>query len=342
MQTLTALVVALAAQTAKPADEPLRPAFSSALAAAFLDAGARAHEEKCINCHATLTYLAARPALPVFSAKQNEVRKNLERFSAELAALKLNDTSHPRKIAQTVMTGAALAQHDAATGGKLAPVSREALDRMWQVQQKDGGYNWLKPRGAPPSAVDDHFGATMAAFGAGVAPDGYASTPAARAGLEKLRAWLRAHPSQTMHQRAMLLLADRVAGGLLNEPGRRRTVADLLALQRPDGGWAMGSLANWKRDDGTPQDVTTSDGYGTGFVVYVLRLGGQVPADDPRIRRAVAWLATHQRAGGGWHTRSPIKNDELSSYVGTAYAVLALKACGAIAPDTPAPGAVNR
>ena len=319
----------LAPQT-KPADEPLLPTFSARKAAEFLDAGARAHEQKCLNCRATFTYLVARPALPIPSAKHAEVRSSLEKFSAELAALKLNDASHPRNIAQTVMTGAVLAQHDAATSGKLQPVTRQALDRMWQVQQKDGGYNWLKPEGAPPSAVDDHFGATMAAIGAGLAPDGYANTPSARAGLKKIRGYLRLHPPQTMHQRAMLLLADHCAGGLMDQASRRQTVADLFALQRPDGGWAMAALGNWKRKDGSPQDLTTSDGYGTSFSVYVLRFAAQVPADDPRIRRAVTWLKTRQRAGGGWYTRSPKNSDEISTYVGTAYAILALKSCGEI------------
>ena len=115
----------------------------------------------------------------------------------------------------------------------------------------------------------------MAAIGAGAAPDGYADTPEARAGLAKLRAYLGAHPPATVHQRAMLLLADHRIGGLLTEEARRQTVADLFALQRPDGGWAMASLGNatWKRKDGAPQDLTTSDGYGTGFCVYVLRSG---------------------------------------------------------------------
>jgi squalene-hopene/tetraprenyl-beta-curcumene cyclase len=64
--------------------------------------------------------------------------------------------------------------------------------------------------------------------------------------------------------------------------------------------------------------------------VYVLRVAAHLPADDARICLAVTWLKTHQRASGYWYTRSPKNSDELSSYVGTAYAVLALKACGEI------------
>jgi len=313
------------------ADDPLLPEFSAIKAAEFLDAGAQANEGKCTACHATFAYLMARPALPFATAKHAAVRAHLEKWTADLAGLQLNEASKPQKIAEAVMTGAVLAQHDAATSGKLQPISRQALDLLWQVQQKDGGYNWLKLND-PPSEIDNHFGATMAAIGTGLAPDGYADTPAAHTGLEKIRSYLRAHPPEHMHQRAMLLLADHCVGGLMTDESRRQTVSDLFALQRPDGGWAMASLGDgtWKRKDRTPQDLTTSDGYGTGFSVYVLRLAGRVPEDDPRIRRAVTWLRTHQRAGGYWYTRSPRNSDELSTYVGTAYAILALKVCGEI------------
>jgi hypothetical protein len=63
----------------------------------------------------------------------------------------------------------------------------------------------------------------------------------------------------------MLLWADHSVGGILTEPERQATVADLLALQR-----------------------------------------------------------------GYWYTRSPKINDVLSTYAGSAYAVMALHACGEI------------
>ena len=315
------------------ADEPLLPKFSTAKAVEFLDAGARMGEgKKCVNCHATFAYLMARPALPIASAKHAEVLSNLEKWVAYLEGLPLSLESDSRRRAEAVMAGAVLAHHDVATSGKLQSVSRRALDLMWRVQLPDGGYDWLKPNNEPPSAIDNHYGATMAAIGVGTAPEHYANTPAAHAGLEKLRGWLRTHPPQHMHQRGMLLLADHWAGGLMDEASRQQAVADFFTLQRPDGGWAMAALGDqtWKRKDKTPQDLTTSDGYGTGFCVYVLRVAGKVPADDPRIRRAVTWLLTHQRESGYWYARSPKNSEQISTCVGTAYAVLALKHCGEI------------
>ena len=65
-------------------------------------------------------------------------------------------------------------------------------------------------------------------------------------------------------------------------------VKQLLALQRPDGGWSLPSLGDWKREDGTPNDRAgaPSDGYGTGLVTYVLRQTG-LSVEDPVIARAV-------------------------------------------------------
>jgi squalene-hopene/tetraprenyl-beta-curcumene cyclase len=126
------------------------------------------------------------------------------------------------------------------------------------------------------------------------------------------------------------LLAAAHVDGLVSDPEIAQTVQDLVTLQRPDGGWSMAALGDWKRADGVPLDRNASDGYGTGFALYVLRRGAAIPAGNPHLRRAVAWLKTHQRASGCWLTRSPHKNDELSTYVGTAYAILALDACGAL------------
>ncbi|MFZ5832910.1 MAG: hypothetical protein ACOY3P_22715, partial [Planctomycetota bacterium] len=220
------------------AGEPLLPEFSAAKATEFLDAGARAHEgTKCVTCHGTFAYLSARPALPVPSAKHDEVRLDLEKWVDYLAEIPVDVNSDPRRRTEAVMAGAVLAQHDAATSGKLQPKTRQALDLMWQVQLEEGGYDWLKPNNEPPTAIDNHFGATMAAIGVGVAPDDYASTPAARAGMEGIRRYLHDHPPQHMHQRGMLLLADHFVGDLMTDAARGETIDDLLALQRPDGGW---------------------------------------------------------------------------------------------------------
>jgi squalene-hopene/tetraprenyl-beta-curcumene cyclase len=106
------------------------------------------------------------------------------------------------------------------------------------------------------------------------------------------------------------------------------TADQLLALQQPDGGWSLASLGSYKLKDGklNAKDAV-SDGYGTGFVIYILRQAG-VSADHDRIKKGVAWLQTNQRAGGGWFTRS-LTDDHWNflTHAGSAYAVMALAAC---------------
>ena len=181
----------------------------------------------------------------------------------------------PRWDAEIVATAAALAFNDAATTGKLHPQTRTALDRMWTVQQKDGGWNWLKCDW-PPMESDDHYGVTLAAIAVGVAPDDYAETPAAQEGLVGIRRYLRDNPPPTLHHRAMLLWASSYLSDLQTDKEKAATVAELLSLQKPDGGWGLATLGDWKRTDELSQDTETSDGYGTGFVLFVLRRSGHV------------------------------------------------------------------
>ena len=75
-----------------------------------------------------------------------------------------------------------------------------------------------------------------------------------------------------------------------------------------------------------------SDGYATGFAIYVARQAG-VPADDKRLQRGIAWLRAQQRVSGRWFTPSlGFHRQHLIANAGTAYAVLALAACGEIPP----------
>jgi squalene-hopene/tetraprenyl-beta-curcumene cyclase len=319
-------------------DETMLPAFSLSKATEYLEAGAPAHEKNCVNCHGRFAYLAARPAIAGTKTKDCDARRSIEEFAAKWIAEKPGPQTKPLRVSEIVMAAAVLAQHDAVTDHKLAPVTRKTLDAIWELQREDGGWEWMKKDQAP-SEIDDHFGVTMAAIGVGAAPEHYADTAQARKGLDGIRRYLRAHPPATMHQRGLLLLAAASVDGLLSEEEMKRTVADLFELQRPDGGWAMAALGSgqWHRADKEPLDPDTSDGYGTGFALLVLRNGGKVFAGEPLIQKGVLWLKSHQRSSGCWFTRSPHKNDELSTYAGTACALQALDACGALRPPSTGP-----
>src|SRR5262249_25823996 len=110
-------------------------------------------------------------------------------------------------ITEVVATAATLAFHDAATTGKLHPLTRQALDRIWTLQQPNGAWKWNKTQLAPLE-YDDYFGAVFAALGVGVAPDGYAQTAKAKAGLVKLRAYFQKNPPPNLHHKIWLLWAS--------------------------------------------------------------------------------------------------------------------------------------
>ncbi|HVC97633.1 MAG TPA: SMP-30/gluconolactonase/LRE family protein, partial [Pirellulales bacterium] len=304
-------------------DEPLAGEFSRERAARFLDSAALEWQKsmQCFTCHTNYAYLMARPSISANAPAHAEVRDFLEKLVAERW-----ETQGPRWDAEVVMSAAVLAFNDAATSGKLHPVTQKAFDRMWTRQRADGGFDWLKC-GWPPMESDDHFGATMAAIGVGVAPEGYAQTDTAKVGVEKIRNYLRANPAPTLHHRAMVLWASTYHDGFLATDERKAVVDDLLAKQHADGGWGLASLGDWKRVDNLEQDPATSDGYGTGFVIYVLRRSG-LPADDARLQKGIAWLKANQRASGRWFTRSLNKdNKHFITHAGTAFAVMALAAC---------------
>jgi squalene-hopene/tetraprenyl-beta-curcumene cyclase len=321
-------------------DEPLAGALSLARSAEFLDGVTLAwiKERKCASCHTGYPYLLARtalgnpkaPALLQMRAFFEERVAAWDRGGKGAGLLKGGgNLKESEGVTEVVATAATLALHDAQSTGKLHPRTRQALDRMWELQRKDGSWAWNKTRLAP-TEHDEYYGVTYAALGVGHAPEGYARGETAKEGVARLKGYLRKHPPPDLHHKTWLLWASLKLDGLMTAAERAQTIKDLLALQRDDGGWSLPSLGAWKRLNGKPNDERApSDGYATGLVLYVLRQAG-VPATKEPMRRGVKWLKTNQRALGRWFTRS--LNADQAHYVtnaGTAYAVMALKACEA-------------
>lgn len=338
-------------------DESRAPEFSLKLAAHALDVEAL-HWQKtrqCAACHTLPPYLMARPLLSGVLPEPPEVRH----FFEEVVARRLEpEPSLPKDgiAAVTVQVAAALAFHDRATTGKLHSRTREELDRMWTLQRSDGSWEWPY-RDTPPFKSDDHYGVTIAALAATVAPEDYAKTSQAQRGLAAIRQYLKSHPSWTLHQKTMLLWLSSRQDDLLTPEQRREWIDELKAAQRPDGGWSMATLTENSREAGRQTDAARaarnqpghgesflvyvgrdeiyrssldSDGYATGLALFVLRQVGE-PAAAPELKRGVAWLKSNQRISGrwftpsqGWHSENRITN------AGNAFAVLALHACGEV------------
>ena len=181
-------------------DEPLAKKFSVTKAAEYLDGVGVGwtRERKCITCHTNMPYLTARPLLPGDEAGRKSatfLEKDVKSWS---------NGGKPRGEAFVVVTAFALAFNDAQKTGKLHATTRAALDRMWEGQKKTGEWNWIKCDW-PPLEHDDYFGATLAALAVGIAPDGYAKTDKAKAGIEKLRRTSpRPRPGPAPHRDAPL------------------------------------------------------------------------------------------------------------------------------------------
>jgi squalene-hopene/tetraprenyl-beta-curcumene cyclase len=337
-----------AAAKAQPAKLPLRPwvsrpdepraeTLSLAKSAAYLDTATLAWiaKQKCASCHTGFPYLMARrligdPRAPALF----QVRKFFEDRVAEWdkagkgtgylqgqGALRITEG-----VTEVLAIAVTLAIDDAQTTGKLHPRTRQALDRMVELQQANGSWTWNKT-GLTPLEYDDYYGAVYAALGLGQAPEGYARVPAARPCVARLIDYLHKNPPPNLHHKTWLLWASLHLDGLMTPAARRQTIEELLALQHADGGWSLPSLGDWKRRDGSPNDKQApSDGYATGLVLYVLRQAG-VPVRQEAIRRGAEWLKANQRASGRWFTRS-LNQDagHVITNAGTAYAVMALKA----------------
>lgn len=316
------------------ATEPLAKTLSLARGAEYLDRAAMAwmREHNCVSCHTSFPYLMARPMLgdtkaPALLQSRKFMEERVTAWDAggKNAGL-LEGTEGPSEVVAIAST---LAFHDAQSTGKLHPLTRQALDRMWTLQQKDGSWTWNLHR-LPPQEYDNYYGVVYAALGVGHAPEGYAQNKSAAEGLSRLKEYLKKNPAPNLHHRTMLLWASLKLEGLMTAEERAKTIKELLALQREDGGWNLPSLGDWKRLNGKANDKNApSDGYASGLVLYVLRQAG-VPATKEPVRRGVQWLRTNQRESGRWFTRSV--NADRAHYLtnaGTAYAVMALKACEA-------------
>jgi len=345
-----------------PSQPNIAGSWDPRAAAAYLDQretwwiawpkAARDHETFCVSCHTAVPYALARPALRralgVQAPTENE-RRLLEnvvrrvRLWKEVAPFYTDADRGAYKTVESrgtesVLNALILASNDAPSG-RLSSDSRAAFDHMWAEQQttgsKQGAWLWLRFANEPWEADDsDYYGATLAAVAVGLAPGNYRASPEIQTNVQKVREYLnRERAAQTLMNRVALLWADAKLPGLLDADKRRAIVQEVLAMQRPDGGWSLSSLAaGWTRADGTPQE-TRSDGVATGMVVFALLQAG-APRENPQQQRALAWLAANQgKTQGSWPAYSLNRNEEhhqtpetarFMSDAATAYAVLAL------------------
>ena len=178
------------------------------------------------------------------------------------------------------------------------------MTRLWQAQRADGGWEWLDVGLEPFESIDSEYqGAAFAALAVGMTK--WSDEPTARAGMAKLRDYLRSHyPGQNLHNQVWGLLASTFLGGVLSDAERNELIDQLERRRNDDGGWSVDGLGIWRWNRTTPpfespgtRDralVAKSDGYATGLIVYALRRAG-LPVEHPAVNSGLRWLKANQQ-----------------------------------------------
>jgi squalene-hopene/tetraprenyl-beta-curcumene cyclase len=201
-----------------------------------------------------------------------------------------------------------------------------------QVGEFKGAWAWLNFHYEPwESSNSPYLGATLAVMAVGTAPGGYASSDEAKNGMAKVKDYLaREFDKQNLYNQLMLLWASAKYEGLITPAQRDAVVAAVLKLQRPDGGWGLPGLGDWKRVDDTAIDPD-SDGLATALVTLALQEAG-LARSHAGVSHGLAWLERNQDpVTGQWHSTSVNKKRDPASepasfysLAATAYAVLSL------------------
>jgi hypothetical protein len=202
----------------------------------------------------------------------------------------------------------------AAEGYRPDEVTSAMTAAIVRTQRPDGSFAVLPAR---PPLEASAFTATALSIRA---LQSYGEEPAAR--IARAREWLKQARPSTQEDRAMRLLG--LAWSKANAKDIAQASADLLAQQRPDGGWAQ--LAGLE-----------SDAYATGEALVALHQAGTLAASDRVFQRGVAYLLRTQLADGSWLVRtrsSPVQQlresgfphgrDQWISAAATSWAAMAL------------------
>jgi ankyrin repeat protein len=140
--------------------------------------------------------------------------------------------------------------------------------------------------------------------------------------VELAASWIAKAKATNNEDRGYKLLAAAWYGK--DKEAIRKAIAELLAKQRPDGGWS-------------DIDSMQSSAFATGKSLYALQIAG-LPATDAAYRRAVQYLLETQLEDGSWYVQTramafqphfdagfPHGFDQWISAAGTSWAVVALE-----------------
>ncbi|MFO1044598.1 MAG: hypothetical protein U0941_22725 [Planctomycetaceae bacterium] len=328
---------------AATADEAKLEKISIPLALDYLEHGSQAwnSQRKCVTCHTNGIYMTIRPALSEKLGKPSDAnRQFFVDALKQLEGIEIDKLKQSTRPAQVIYAAAGLAEWDKHVTRQLSPETDKALNLMFSIQNNQGTWGTLDCW--PPYESDAFHEATVAAMAVAAAPDWLKNQKDEKllARVESLKKYLRTENPPHDYSRILLLWTAARMPDLIPVDQKNALIEMVWKHQREDGGWSIRTFAapnawgkgnradrlNAEPDKANP----ASDGHQTGLAVIVLRESG-VPANDPRLQKAITWIKSNQRVSGRWWTKS-LNTDSwhFITYSGTAFPVLALSLCDAL------------
>jgi hypothetical protein len=244
----------------------------------------------CVSCHnnslTAMTVAAARPR--GFRVDEKIAASQLKRIAAFL-----QDNSE-RALENEGIPGGIDTVSYVLLGMAAEKYPSDAITDVWarytkNNQAPDGRFKCRTVR--PPLETSD-FQVTAATIRSLLAFAPRSREADYRSAVQRAVRWLETAPPASTEDHVFQLLGLIWGGG--SRETLRKTGSQLLALQRPDGGWAQ-------------IPALASDAYSTGQALVALREAGiMTPADAP-YQRGVRYLLDSQMEDGSWlvRTRSP-------------------------------------
>jgi ankyrin repeat protein len=194
-----------------------------------------------------------------------------------------------------------------------------AMHILWR-QQPTG--EWFQPNADTRQPLClDHIAQTALSMRALQLYVPKTDSAAYRQSIQLAASWLANAKSYNNDDRGWRLSGLAWAG--TNKAATQKAMQELLATQKPDGGWSD-----------LPSMETTA--YATGKSLVALHTGG-LPVSDPAYQRGMKWLLSHQQEDGSWwvQTRAlafqpsfdagfPHGHDQWISTAATNWAAMAL------------------
>ena len=277
----------------------------------------------CLSCHTGIAYMLGRRAIG--GQKRHPMENLLIDGVKERIAMTPPKTMFPDPGPESILALLTLSFRRQQTSDPLDAADRTALESLWRNQLPSGTWTWFV-NGLDP--VDTEKSNFYAASLAELALSKYPNQEHAKR--RALRQFIqREAPTQPLHNQLAWIAFDA-----RKEKQQRSTVLKRLwSLQSTDGGWTTAALGPWGPHPDAPPDKG-SNAYATAWAAFAARQAG-VDCNDKRLRKALAWLRTHQDpATGAWNSVSMNQVYKPGSIqlgfmtdAATGFAVAALASC---------------